>query len=256
MIGQPGERRPRRMSLGALLLALALLGGAALMERLDLLPAGTVERLLGQQHTKHPAYRVSAVPPDAERVDVAQVEGWLARIPVVPEKHRGYHREDWPHWQDIDGNCRNAREEVLIRDSLEPVQLSTDGCRVVRGRWHDPYTGEEFRDPHTLDIDHRVPLEEAHDSGGHAWSRERRTAYANDLSDRRTLVTVSAAANRAKGAKGPDAWMPPDHTQLCRYVADWVAVKLRWELAMDTPERAAVSSVLAGCRNAGAGRRG
>lgn len=236
------------MSLGALLLALAVLGGAALLERLDVLPPGTVERLLGQEPAKRPAYRVPAVPPDAARVDVAQVEGWLARITVVPEKQRGYRREDWPHWQDNDHNCRNAREEVLIRDSLEPAQLSADGCRVVRGRWRDPYTAEEFRDPHTLDIDHRVPLEEAHDSGGHAWSRERRTAYANDLTDRRTLVTVSAVANRAKGAKGPDAWLPPDHTQLCRYVTDWVAVKLRWELAMDTRERAAVGTVLDGCR--------
>lgn len=243
-----GNRRPRRrLSLGAALLALALLGGAALLENLDLLPPGTVERLLGQE-PKRPAYRVPAVPPDAARVDVAQVEDWLTRIPVVAEKQKGYRREDWPHWTEVPGGCRDTRTAVLIRDSLEPVQLSADGCRVVRGRWRDPYTGAEFRDPHELDIDHRVPLDEAHDSGGHAWSRERRTAYANDLTDRRSLLTVSAAANRAKGSKGPDAWLPPDRTQLCRYVADWVAVKLRWDLAMDTRERAAVGTVLDGCR--------
>jgi len=243
-----GNRRPRRrLSLGAALVALALLGGAALLERLDLLPDGTVERLLGQE-PKRPAYRVPPVPPDAVRVDVAQVEGWLARVPVVAEKQKGYRREDWPHWNEVPGSCRDTRAAVLIRDSLEPVQLSSDGCRVIRGRWRDPYTGEEFRDPKELDIDHRVALDEAHDSGGHAWSRERRTAFANDLSDRRTLVTVASAVNRAKGSKGPDAWLPPDHTQLCRYVADWVAVKLRWELAMDTKERAAVDKVLEGCR--------
>ena len=239
------------MSLGALLLALAVLAGAALLEELDVLPPGTVERLLGQE-PKRAAYRVPAVPPDAARVDVALVEGWLARIPVVAEKQRGYRREDWPHWNDLNGNCRSTRDEVLIRDSLEPVQLSGDGCHVVRGRWRDPYTGEEYRTPPDLDIDHRVPLDEAHGSGGHSWSRDRRTAYANDLSDRRTLVTVSAVANRTKGAKGPDAWLPPDRTQLCRYVADWVAVKMRWELAMDTRERAAVDTVLDGCRKVAA----
>ncbi|WP_431855912.1 GmrSD restriction endonuclease domain-containing protein [Azospirillum sp.] len=245
-----GRRSWRRLSPGALLLALALLGGAALLERLDLLPPGTVERLLGQE-PKRPAYRVPAVPPDAARVDVAEVEGWLARVRVVAEKQKGYRREDWPHWAEVPGSCRDVRAAVLIRDSLEPVQLSSDGCRVIRGRWRDSYTGQESRDPHELDIDHRVPLDEAHDSGGHAWSRERRAAYANDLTDRRTLVTVAAAVNRAKGSKGPDEWLPPDRTQLCRYVADWVAVKLRWELAVDARERAAIDQVLDGCRRAG-----
>ncbi|HYG84875.1 MAG TPA: DUF1524 domain-containing protein [Azospirillum sp.] len=242
-----GLRPRRRMSLGALLTALAVLTGAALLERLEVLPAGTVERLLGRE-PKRAAYRVPPIPPDAERIDVALVEGWLTRIPMVAEKQRGYRREEWSHWLDLNGNCRDTRNEVLIRDSLSPVQLSSDGCHVLHGRWRDPYTGEEFRNPHDMDIDHRVPLDEAHDSGGHAWDRDRRAAYANDLSDRRTLVTVSAVSNRAKGAKGPDAWLPPDRTQLCRYVADWVAVKLRWQLAMDRPERAAVDTVLAGCR--------
>lgn len=248
--GGAGRPRRQRLSLGTLLAVLALLGAAALLERLEVLPPGTLERLLGEE-PKRPTFRVPAVPRDAARVDVAEVEGWLARIPVVAEKQRGYHREDWPHWAEVPGSCRDVRAAALIRDSLEPAQLSGDGCRVIRGRWRDPYTGEEFRDPHELDIDHRVPLDEAHDSGGHAWSRERRAAYANDLTDRRTLVTVSAAVNRAKGSKGPDAWLPPDRTQLCRYIADWVAVKLRWELAMDAAERAAIGQILDGCRQAG-----
>lgn len=248
------QRARRRLTPGALLVALAVLAGAALLERLDLVPPGTVERLLGREPAR-PAYRIPPVPPDAERVDVAQVEGWLARVPMVAEKRRGYRREDWPHWLDLDGDCRDTRTEVLIRDSLSPVQMSSDGCRVLRGRWRDPYTGEEYRDPTDLDIDHRVPLDEAHDSGGHAWDRDRRAAYANDLSDRRTLLAVSAVSNRTKGAKGPDAWLPPDHTQVCRYVADWVAVKLRWQLTVDARERAAIDTVLTGCRTVAASRK-
>ncbi len=236
----------RRRLLKALFLVLV---GVTLLWRLGILPTGP-SRHAHRHKAKHAAYQAPPVPPNAERIEVTSVQGWLAQIPVKPEKpHGGYNREDWPHWLDLDGNCRDTRTEVLIRDSLSPVQLSSDGCRVLRGRWRDLYTGEEFQDPHAMDIDHRVALEEAYDSGGSAWDRDRRKAYANDLSDPRTLVPVSAAANRAKGAKGPEAWLPPDHRQLCRYVADWVAVKLRWRLSMDRRERATIDTVLSGCRS-------
>jgi len=261
MVGRgriPGTGRSRRpLTLGGLLVVLALIGGALLLERIDVLPTGTVARMLGLEEEKprrrpekHDAVarRVPPVAPTGPRIDYAQIDAWLTQIRVEPEARRGYERDDWPHWLERQGSCLNTREEALIRDSVVPAQLSPDGCRVVRGRWLDPYTGEEFRDPKALDVDHRVPLEEAHNSGGHAWDRARRAAFANDMSDPRTLVVVSAAANRAKGSKGPEEWLPPDDDELCRYVADWVAVKARWQLTMDERERVTVGNILADCR--------
>ena len=53
--------------------------------------------------------------------------------------------------------------------------LDADGCRVVGGQWHDPYTGTTFTDPSRLDIDHLVPLAEVHRSGGgEMWSDAQR----------------------------------------------------------------------------------
>lgn len=52
--------------------------------------------------------------------------------------------------------------------SLERARLDLGSCRVVSGLWHDAYTGETVRDPGELDVDHLVPLAEAHRSGGHA----------------------------------------------------------------------------------------
>ncbi len=175
----------------------------------------------------------------------------LARISIEPERKEGYEREAWPHWLDLDSDCLDTREEVLVAESLEPTRLSRDGCRVLGGRWLDRYTGETITDPSALDVDHVVALEEAHRSGGHAWSRERRAAFANDLSDPRTLVAVSSAANRAKGSQGPEDWLPPEPRSRCRYVVDWILIKARWELSMDERERVTVGNILEACVAAG-----
>ena len=81
---------------------------------------------------------------------------------------------------DIDGDCQNTRHEVLIAESVIPVVLDERGCKVISGQWHDPFTGNTYTDPSDLDIDHMVPLKEAHVSGGYAWSSARREQYAND----------------------------------------------------------------------------
>ena len=136
---------------------------------------------------------------------------------------------------------------MLWAESVVRPRLSGDGCRVIAGLWRDPYTGEAVADSSALDVDHLVPLAEAHASGGHAWSRERRAAFANDLGDPRALVAVAAAANRAKGGRGPEDWLPPNASHRCRYAADWVAVKARWGLSMDERERVTVGNLLRSC---------
>jgi hypothetical protein len=244
------------LSLRGLLLALLVLGAVVMMERFEILPPGTLDALLGEER-KAPREHTAARPPAPApapaavpdgSIDYAQAQIRLDGIRVEPEVRRGYRREDWPHWNDADRNCLNTREEVLIRDAAQPPRLSTNGCTIQSGTWFDPYTGETLHDARKIDIDHRVPLEEAHGSGGHEWDRAKRQAYANDLSDPLTLVAVSAAANRAKGAKGPEEWLPPRREGLCLYVVDWIAVKARWMLSMDERERVTVGNLLADCR--------
>jgi len=61
------------------------------------------------------------------------------------------------------------------------------------------YTGQYFTDPRKLDMDHVVPLAEAHQSGGYARSIAKYRQYANDLASSEHLIAVASAANRSDG---------------------------------------------------------
>ena len=165
------------------------------------------------------------------------------------EDHReGYDRKDWPHWSDVDRDCQDTRQEVLIAESEIPVTFKTSKrCKVKKGRWRCPYTGRIFTDPRKLDVDHLVPLAEAHRSGGHAWDRKRRGLYANELGRSEHLVAVEAGSNRAKADKGPDAWMPADKGYRCEYLEAWRGVKEHWRLHMDAEERRYVEQAQQTC---------
>jgi hypothetical protein len=156
-----------------------------------------------------------------------------------------YDRKLYKHWVDEDRDCQNARHEVLIAESSGEVSYkSSRGCSVISGVWSDPYSGNTYTDPSDLDIDHLVPLKEAHESGGWSWTAEQRRAYANDLSDEATLIAVDKRLNRQKGAKDPAEWMPPNRGYWQQYAQQWIAVKVRWGLTADAREIAILREIL------------
>ena len=86
-----------------------------------------------------------------------------------------------------DGDCQDARQEVLIAESRENVSFRTNrGCKVSIGQWLAPYTSTVVTDPGKLDVDHMVPLGNAHDSGAWQWSAQQKERYANHLEDPRS----------------------------------------------------------------------
>ncbi len=164
-------------------------------------------------------------------------------LPVAGETRAGYDRDRFRHWVDADGDCQDTRDEVLAAESL----VATGGCDVTQGEWRSAYDGVTTEDPSVFDIDHLVPLAEAWDSGAKRWTKGTRTRFANDLRDRRSLIAVSASANRSKADRDPAEWLP--ELAVCRYLRHWVAVKLRWQLSVDRPEKRLLVAQSQECRN-------
>ena len=162
------------------------------------------------------------------------------RGPTAPTVIPDYDRTHWLLWIDVDGDCQDTRQEVLIEESLIVPTLDPRGCRVVAGRWRDEYTGAVYSNPLDLDVDHRVPLANAHRSGAWAWDQSRKREYANNLDDPEHLVAVGAAENRRKGDRGPEAWRPPFRDSWCHYAAAWQVVKRRWALTITADEDGAI----------------
>ena len=159
-----------------------------------------------------------------------------------------YDRDDWGSgWSDADGDCMSTRHEVLKTESVDQAQVDYYGCTVTGGRWYGAFTGTWVTNPSSLDIDHFVPLANAHASGGWAWSSTTKRNYYNDLSDPKHLIAVTASANRSKGARGPESWKPTDTDYWCVYAHSWATIKTRWDLTVTTSELAALTSMLNTC---------
>lgn len=162
----------------------------------------------------------------------------LKSIKVAPESSAAtYSRAAFKHWVEQHG-C-NTRQDVLIQERRKGA---TTDCKIKSGKWFSAYDGETFTDASRLDIDHFVPLAQAYVSGAGRWSFATRTDFANDLGYLGSLIAVSAASNRSKGAQDPSDWMPPRIAFRCRYVGTWIAVKYRWRLTADKAEFNALRS--------------
>jgi hypothetical protein len=167
----------------------------------------------------------------------------------VPEGLPQYDRGDWRHWADVDRDCQNTRHEVLIEESLiDPTFKAADECQVLSGQWLARFTGVTVTESTKLDVDHMVPLANAHRSGAWTWDADQKKAYANHLDASNHLIAVTASTNRSKGSRGPEDWRPPDRTYWCQYATDWVHIKSNWSLSVTEAEWSALDDMLATCR--------
>jgi hypothetical protein len=170
----------------------------------------------------------------------------ISDLSTASEVRTGYSRDLFPHWTDADGDGCSTRNEVLISEADDPVSVGS-GCSLSGGRWYSYYDRVSWTSTSDVDIDHMVPLAEAWDSGARSWSTATRQSYANDLGDFRSLVGVTDNVNQSKGDQDVAEWLP--QYDRCRYLKEFVAVKLRWRLSVDAAEKSAMNSLGSGCSN-------
>ncbi|MFE7131818.1 HNH endonuclease family protein [Streptomyces sp. NPDC057638] len=184
----------------------------------------------------------------ARAAETAPLTGAVALLPIAAEDRTGYVRSAFRHWNaglnPTDG-C-TTRNEVLLDEAVEPPTVGP-GCTLTGGSWFSYYDEQTVTPAASLDIDHMVPLAEAWDSGASVWTAARREAYANDQGQPTSLIAVTARANRSKADQDPAEWLPPAPGARCRYLAEWTATKLRWDLAVDPRERDRLTTLATAC---------
>lgn len=195
----------------------------------------------------------TAVPPVA-----SESEASLNTLTVAEPQKVAYNRDEWNHWISAGRGCWTVREQVLsveaVPGSLSMLDSSgkatsdvNAACEITSGKWNDPYTGKEFTNPKDLDIDHLIPLKNAASTGGQAWDKNKKEAYANDTGYANHLIAVDASANRSKSDKGPAAWKPANEGYWCEYATSWITVASNYQLTVSSADKAALAQMLGKC---------
>ena len=172
----------------------------------------------------------------------------IESLEVAEETPNGYDRDLFKHWVDADGDGCNAREEVLIAESLKKVTVGSS-CSISGGEWVSAFDLVVTTNPSNFDVDHFVPLKEAWDSGASEWDSATRQSFANDLGYEMSLIAVSASSNRSKSDRDPADWLPPNADYRCEYAVAWAQVKSRWSLSIDPKEKVALLGLADECGN-------
>ncbi|MFD6165132.1 DUF1524 domain-containing protein [Oerskovia sp. NPDC060287] len=199
---------------------------------------------------------------ELESLDIATVtaaapsQSALATVALLvvgePNPVTGYSSDAFgKRFADTDGNGCDTRNDALGR-ALSGVSFKpgTRDCVVLTGLLADPYSGKDVafeRGPMSsgaVQVDHVVPLTDAWRHGAQSWDASRREALANDPLN---LLVVAGTLNQQKGDGSASAWLPPDESFRCAYVARQVAVKYTYGLRVSATEQAAMVAVLATC---------
>ena len=180
----------------------------------------------------------------------------IAILETLPVKGRapktGYTRDQFGQaWADVDHNGCDTRNDILKRDLTSIIyKVGTRNCVVASGTLVDRYSGETINfvrgnvTSMEVQIDHVVALSNAWQTGAFKLSADQRKALANDPLN---LFAVKGSLNQQKSDGDAATWLPPLKSFRCAYVAQQIAVKMKYSLWVVPPEKAAMVAILAKC---------
>ena len=164
----------------------------------------------------------------------------------------GYTRDQFGQaWADVDHNGCDTRNDILKRDlSAIIYKAGTRNCVVASGTLVDRYSAETINfvrgnvTSMDVQIDHVVALSNAWQTGAFKLSADQRKAFANDPLN---LFAVKGSLNQQKSDGDAATWLPPMKGFRCSYVAQQIAVKMKYSLWVVPPEKAAMIAILEKC---------
>ena len=180
----------------------------------------------------------------------------IASLETLPVQGRapktGYTRDQFGQaWADVDHNGCDTRNDILKRDLTSIIyKAGTRNCVVASGTLVDRYSGETINfvrgniTSMEVQIDHVVALSNAWQTGAFKLSADQRKALANDPLN---LFAVKGSLNQQKSDGDAATWLPPLKSFRCAYVAQQIAVKMKYSLWVVPPEKAAMVAILAKC---------
>lgn len=173
-----------------------------------------------------------------------------------------YNRLEFPHWgnpgqlgwkKGFNTSC-DVRGVVAERDAHNVGWYDETDCWFDEGTyWKDEYgvndggevTYLKSNDPADFDVDHIVALGESWKSGSAKWSTKKRELFANDPLN---LEISAPSANRGKGDKSADVYLPPGKFR-CEYVQRYAQVKAKYKLTMTETEMTRLQGAAKKCGN-------
>lgn len=160
------------------------------------------------------------------------------------DREKFFNDVDWSFEEDFDQDCQSTRQEMLILTSRAEVKYTNPrNCVVRTGEWFDEYTGKTFKVAVQVDVDHVIPLMYAHVHGGDRWEPGKKLQFANDPMN---IMLVEKREIRRKSQRGPDRYLPREEFQ-CEYVALWEAIANKYDLILNTRDRAEISKIKRDC---------
>ena len=145
-------------------------------------------------------------------------------------------------WRGLEVVAENRCSTYDAGDYSYPRSLEDDIIEELGGVW-SPYTLEGFESQRETDMEHMVARSEAHDSGGCAWSVERRREFSRDL--RNVTLSEPTLNRQVKAGKVAAEWLPPENR--CWFADRVIRVRRAWSLTIDRREADALDDVLARC---------
>ncbi|GAB2984504.1 GmrSD restriction endonuclease domain-containing protein [Actinotalea caeni] len=209
-------------------------------------PADTAEPTVDEDPT--------AVAPTDEPTETAEpgtALALLAELRVAGRAPRtGYDRDLFEYRSyDSDRNGCDVRNDILRRDLTDVlIKPGTQGCVVLTGMLHDPYSGQvlafDRQAADDVQIDHVVALSDAWQKGAQGWDAQTMREFGNDPLN---LLAVDGRLNGQKGDGDAATWLPPNKRFRCEYVARQITVKHTYGLWVTQAEHDAMARVLADC---------